>query len=126
LLYVGAAYPWTTADHASAVQSLRQLIREEEQALAALGQFLTRRRVALPVLGAFPSRFTTINFLALDYVLPRLIQEQQHAITELQRDLAGLVDNEARQQIQHLLDLKRRHQISLEGLLEQQPQPTAS
>jgi hypothetical protein len=126
LLYVGEAYPWTTLQEAGAWQSLSRLIDEERQAIASLGQLMTRRRVSLPVLGVFPVRFTTINFLALDYLLPHLLAAQQRSISDLEADLKGMVDAEAVAEVQQLLDLKRRHLVALEGLAKGQPQATAS
>lgn len=126
LLYVGEAYPWAAGQHADAGEALRQLIQEEKEALAALGHLMSRRRVPLPALGVFPGRFTTINFVALDYLLPHLLAAQQLAIADLEHDLAALVGSEARTQVQQLLESKRRHALALECLAKRQPQGTAS
>ena len=39
----------------------------------AFGRFLFRRRIPPSFSGAYPSRFTTMNFLSLEYLLPRLV-----------------------------------------------------
>ena len=116
LLYVDEAFPWTTLTEEKSWTTLRQLIAEERQAVAALGQFLVRQRVPLPFLPSFPVQFTTINFLAFDYVLPRLINSERQSIAALEHDLTALKDPAAHAEIEKLLALKRRHLPQLEAL----------
>ncbi len=116
LMYVAEAYPWAAARGHAALDALQAVAREEAGALAALGRWMTRRRVALPYLGVFPTSFTTINFLALDYLLPRLRDRQREAVAQLERDAHAVTDPEARAQLDALLALKRRHLATLESL----------
>jgi hypothetical protein len=116
LSYVGEAFPWAGADEGEALSLLRQMVRDEGRAVAALGQFLVRRRIGLPYVGPYPTGFTTINFLALDYLLPRLADAERRAIADLERELALIKDEAARRQVQDLLDVKRRHLPALEAL----------
>lgn len=121
LLYVDEAYPWTTATEQKSLADLRQLIAAERQALTSLGRFLLRQRIPLPFLSSFPSDFTTINFLAFDYVLPRLIDYERRSIAELERDLSALKDPAAHAEVEKLLALKRRHLPQLETLIPALP-----
>jgi hypothetical protein len=123
LMYVAAAYPWAAARGHAARDALQALIREEADALATLGRWLTRRRINLPYLGVFPTAFTTINFLALDYLLPRLRDRQREAVARLERDAHAVSDPEARAQLDGLLALKRRHLATLESLASSGPAP---
>jgi len=116
LLYVDEAFPWTTLTEEKSWTTLRQLIAEERQAVAALGQFLVRQRVPLPFLPSFPVQFTTINFLAFDYVLPRLLDSERQSIAALERDLPALKNPAAHAEVEKLLALKRRHLPQLEAL----------
>jgi hypothetical protein len=116
LLYVDEAFPWTTLTEEKSLTTLRHLIAEERQAVTTLGQFLVRQRVPLPYLPSFPSSFTTINFLAFDYVLPRLIDCERRSIAALERDLTTLKDPAAHAEVEKLLALKRRHLPQLEAL----------
>jgi hypothetical protein len=128
LMYVAEAYPWASARGSAAREALQRLIREEADALTALGRWMARRRVPLPYLGAFPTGFTTINFLALDYLLPRLRDLQREAVARLGRDAHGVTDPEARAQLERLLELKQRHLATLESLAASGPpagQPVA-
>jgi hypothetical protein len=122
LLYVAEAYPWANASEEKALGDLRQIIDAESRAVAELGQFLVRQRVPLPFLPSYPVHFTTINFLALDYVLPRLADYERRSIADLERDLAALKDPAARAAVEKLLALKRRHLPQLEALIPAQSQ----
>jgi hypothetical protein len=126
LLYTGEAYPWATLEEEKALRALQQLIAEEREAIGRLGRFLVRRHIPLPPLGFFPQQFTTINFLALDYLIPRLIEAQRRSIAELERDLAGLHDSDARTAVADLLAVKRRHLEVLEDLVRPQLQASAT
>jgi hypothetical protein len=121
LSYVRQAYPWTTAERSAALNRLQGLLDAEHQALAALGQYMTRRHVPVPVHVSFPVNFTTVNFLGLEYLIPRLVEEERQTITDLERDLPGLTDLESRVRVEQILVLKRRHLTELEALRTPQP-----
>jgi hypothetical protein len=122
LLYVAEAYPWANASEEKSLGALRQITDAEGRAVAELGQFLVRQRVPLPFLPSYPAHFTTINFLALDYVLPRLADYERRSIADLERDLAALKDPAARAAVEKLLAVKRRHLPQLEALIPAQSQ----
>ena len=116
LQYIRDAFPWTSLEEQGAWPKLRHVVDEDAEGIAELGRFLARRRVPLPYVGMFPVDFTSINFVSLDYVLPRLLDEQRREAAALEADLARVADPEAHAQLQRLLDLKRRHLADLEGL----------
>jgi hypothetical protein len=125
-MYVGEAYPWTTATQTKALAAVQQLIAEEREAVARLGQFLVRQHVPLPFLPSYPAHFTTINFLALDYILPRLLEHERTSTVDLERDLHAMKDATARAEVESLLALKRRHLPQLEDLASPQPQASVT
>jgi hypothetical protein len=116
LLYVHDAFPWTTAAEGETLLTLRRLIATEARAVAALGQYLVRRHLPPPLPGSYPSSYTTINFLALDYLLPRLADAAQRALADLERDLDSIADAEARTEVEKLAAVKRRNLAVLEEL----------
>jgi hypothetical protein len=116
LTYVGEAYPWTSAADSAARSKLTEIQAEEGAALASLGQFLARRRAPVSFLGPYPEGFTTLNFLALEHLLPRLVASHRRAVANLERDLARISDPEAKAQVEKLLAVKRRDLPLLEGL----------
>ncbi len=116
LMYVGQAYPWTTARNNAALGELKRIIDEEREAIHALGVFLMRRRASLPWVGSFPTSFTTINFLSLEHILPRLIDYEQKSIPLLEKDLHAIQDADARTKVRALLEVKQQHVRELELL----------
>jgi hypothetical protein len=121
LMYVDEAYPWTTARDSAALPKLKGLIAEEKKALTALGRFLVRRRVPLAALGSFPTGFTTINFLALEHLIPRLVDQERRSIADLEGDLKAIADADARARVEQLLAVKRKNLPLLEALAAPHP-----
>jgi hypothetical protein len=105
---------------------LQQIIAAEREAVASLGRFLVRQRISLPYLRPYPAHFTTINFLALDFLLPRLIEYERRSIADLERDQATLKDPTAQVEVDKLLALKRQHLPRLEELASTQPQASVT
>ncbi len=126
LMYVAEAYPWTNSTRTETLTALQQLIAAEREAVEDLGRFLVRQRIPLPFLPSYPTHFTTINFLALGYILPRLIEHERQSIAELESDLAALKAPAARAEVEKLLALKRKHLPQLEELASEQPQASVT
>jgi hypothetical protein len=125
LSYVGDAFPWTTARGVPALTCLQQLVHAHRDAVADLGRFLTRKRTPVGYIGSYPTSFTTINFVSLDYLLPRLTADERRGITQLERDLGVLTDAEAHDQVVRLLQVKRHHLQALELLATEYGKPLA-
>jgi hypothetical protein len=121
LTYVAEAYPWTTSTRTKELMDLQQIIAAEREAVTCLGRFLVRQRVPLPYLPSYPAHFTTINFLALDFILPRLIEHERQSIADLERDLAAMKAPAARAEVEKLLTVKRNQLPRLEELASVQP-----
>src|SRR5947209_16586882 len=125
LQYMSDAFPWTTLGEGEVLARVQQFVKEERDSVARLVRFLQRRRVTPPYFGAFPMSFTTLNFITLDHLLPLLVRAERKAIAELEHDLAFLTDPEARQLIQDMVEMKRRHEKTLEELAAAHPEPAA-
>jgi len=65
LRYIGEAFPWTVAAGDGALKRVSEIVAEDRGATEALGRFLFRRRIPPSFSGAYPSGFTTMNFLSL-------------------------------------------------------------
>jgi hypothetical protein len=115
LQYVGDAMPWTDDGDSATLDRLQQLVHEEAAALAAFGRYLRRQRIPVASLGSFPEAFTSLNFIALDRLLPLLVEHHGYDVNDLKAALEQVTDPEARQQMQQLLAVKQRH---LEALSE--------
>jgi hypothetical protein len=116
LSYVGDAFPWTTTRDAGSLARLRQIVAANKDAVADLGRFLTKLRQPLTFIGSYPSNFTTINFVSLDHVLPKLVESERAGVAALERDMHALTDKDARAQAEKLLAVKKQQLESLEFL----------
>ena len=114
--YTGESFPWTTSRDGATLEALHALVREERDGAAALSRFLQKNRLTPPYLGAYPSYFTSYNYLSLDRLVPLLIDHQKSHIAALEDDLSGIPDGEARKQVQQLVEMKKRHLKELEAL----------
>jgi hypothetical protein len=126
LNYVGDAFPGTTSRGVPALARLQELVHAHREAAGALGSFLTRKRQPVGYIGSYPTNFTTINFLSLGYLLPRLAADEARGVAQLDHDLAAITDPEAQAQVKKLLAVKRNHQQALELLAAEQGKPLAS
>ena len=75
----------------------------------------------MPWLGSYPTSFTTINFLSLTHILPRLVDFEKSSVAELERDLPVIGDAGAKDRLTKLLQMKREHLRELELLAMPQP-----
>jgi hypothetical protein len=116
LQYVVEAFPYRTAKGEPAWHRIETLAREQQEAVGRLIRYLHRHHVTPPLFGAFPSGFTTINFVALEHLLPALQKDQQLSIAALEKALAGLPESAERHLLWDHLQMKRRHLQTLQEI----------
>src|SRR5262245_49072731 len=116
LLYIGDAFPWTNSNGEARLATLRQAIRAVANAVTELGRFLVKNPVTPPPLGAYPASFTSWNFIALAYLVPRLLDAERRSIEALEADRKRIQGDGARAQVDALLGHKRHALRVLEGL----------
>jgi hypothetical protein len=116
LQYVSEAFPWVTQEETEALARLQVLVEDEQQALAELMRYFRKRRIAPPHLGPYPMTFTNMNYISLDHLLPVLTEYEQRSIVQLEQDLGRLSDVEARERVQRILAVKRRHLETLSDM----------
>jgi hypothetical protein len=124
LTYIGDAFPWTTKGRDAALAQLRQIVAEHKRAVNTLGHVLAQHRVAPAFIGSFPSNFTAINFLSLDYILSRLIESERKSLPRLESETTSLAEVEVRSALEHFLAVKRNHLAQLEALQSAPPATT--
>jgi hypothetical protein len=115
LQYAGEAFPWTTSRQKETLAGLTKIIEEERTVAAEFAGWLAKKRLSPTYLGPYPSNFTNMNFVTLDFFLRLLVDYQKQAIADLERDLPRITDPEALGIVQKILITKRRH---LEVLLD--------
>jgi hypothetical protein len=111
-----AADPYLTGPDHDAFDTVRILAREEEGSLRGLAEFLHARRVPLPHLGAFPMTFANYNFLAMRFLLPKLVGYTRRELEQLETEGGAVGNGEARKAIEALTASKRQRLSRLEEL----------
>jgi rubrerythrin len=121
LQYIRDSFPWTPKGEQDVLAQVHQMADEQRAEAATLAQFLARKRHTVPYSGSYPTSFTTINYAALDYVLPRLVADEQRGVAQLEKDLAGVNLEEAQRLLTALLEMKRQHLKRFEELAAAHP-----
>ena len=116
LQYVGESSPWSPRESAAPLQKVLDLAGEERDETTRFTRILQKKHIRLPPMGAYPSHFTTMNFVTVDYLVPKLIGEHVREIAEIERILSQIDDEEIRCMAQGYLDMKRRHLETLKVL----------
>jgi hypothetical protein len=115
LQYVSESSPYSADPARVAVEAVRTIAREERDETARLTRLLQKMRLRPPKGGSYPSHFTTMNFVTLEYLLPKLIAEHEKEIAQIAAQASPL-DDEAGRIAQAYLDMKRRHLQTLQKL----------
>ncbi len=116
LQYVHDAVPWVAAASAPALQKIQAIALEEREQIASFLRLLQKQHLRRPALGVYPSHFTTINFVSIEYLIPRLIVEHEREVAELETRLRGFEDEAIRPLAAGYLELKRAHLLTLKEL----------
>lgn len=116
LQYVCESVPYSTdAAHAD-FDRVQTAAAEERDAIARLTRFLQKRHERLTKTGSYPSHFTTINFVSLNYLLPKLVAEHQREVAEIGAAISDGGDEEAQALAEGYLEMKRQHLGTLREL----------
>ena len=126
LQYIHDSYPWTPSAERTALTQIRDLAKQQQESAADLARWLERKRHFMPYLGSYPSAFTTINYVSLDYVIPKVIADERIGLAHLNADLAVLCDTEAHALVEAIASKKRAHLKILEELAAAHPVKTVS
>ena len=116
LQYVSEADLWSNGDARASVDRVAALAREERDEAVRLTRSLQRRHLMVPKVGSYPSHFTTINYVTVDYVLPKLTAELRRYLIELQSFLPLVSDEQVHGWIQDSIAMRERHLQSLSEL----------
>jgi hypothetical protein len=117
LQYAGESFPWSTPEEKTKAAELKQLVCEEREGAASLSRYLVKHRLTPPYLGAYPSYFTSYNYLSLDRLLPLLVEHQKQGLAGLEADLTVLKDGDSHKQVEAIVTMKKRHLKALEALV---------
>ncbi len=123
LQYVSESYPWSKAESAAACDAVRRMAAAQRDALARLARWLAKQHAPATFPGAYPMHFTTTNFIALHYLIPRLIADEERCLAAASEAERALTADEGRKLLQALIDLKKQHLRELDALRTQTTPP---
>lgn len=114
LQYAGECWPWTAA-HVEE-EAIRALVAEQQQFVAALVDLLSARYWPIQF-GSFPTEYTDLHYVALDYLLDEIIRDQLTLIADLEQAHASVAgDTEAVDLINDILHSQRQIVAKLQTL----------
>jgi hypothetical protein len=76
LQYVGEAWPWSSSVDADERQKIDEIVARQKVQIARLADFLADRNWMIDF-GSYPTEYTDLHYVALDYLLRELIANQQ-------------------------------------------------
>ena len=94
LQYVGESWPWTRFDAGTERETIGRLVARQQEQVARLTSLLSIRRWTIDF-GTYPTDYTDLHFVALDYLLAQLIESGRAFAVELEQTAATLQDEQA-------------------------------
>jgi hypothetical protein len=86
LQYVGECWPWSDPDSREAQHKIDELVRIQKTQVVQLANVLNHAEWTIDF-GTYPTEYTDLHYVALDYLLDQLIQNQEGLIEEAKRTL---------------------------------------
>lgn len=83
LHYVGETWPWTSENERGVREQLHALITQQQHQVAKLATYLSNQGHIIDF-GTYPTEYTDLQYLSLDYLLKRLIEDQEYVLKDIQ------------------------------------------
>ncbi len=116
LQYASESSPWSLGSAHAVLDRVRALALEDRAEIARFTRWLQKKHERVPLLYSYPSHFTTMNFVSIEFLLPKLLAENAHQVIEIERLISAMDDEEARTLATGYLDMKKRHLETLREL----------
>lgn len=117
LQYVGESWPWASEDEAAEGTAVERMVAEQRESVLQFAALLDDRghRIAY---GQYPSEYTSLHYVALDYLLDQLVDDQQYLADELAAAALDSADDaDAKHVISAAADQAAAHQRELQDLI---------
>lgn len=92
LQFVGEVSPWSPANAGAARDAVAQAQQQQRRHVDQLVDLLTERRWPVEF-GLYPAEFTDLHFMSLKAMLPRIIENQNRIIAELDEAAHTCIDD---------------------------------
>lgn len=116
-MYLADGQPWTGRRDDPAEETLRNVVADQQDICIRLADYIIDGGGTVDD-GEYPMEFTDLNFLALDSLLPRLVEYQKEDVATIEHIIAWLPadEPEALALAQEALGQERAHLEMLESV----------
>ncbi len=94
LQYADECWPWASMSETEAQSALRRLAALQRQEVAALSELLDQRGHVIDF-GGYPTEYTDLHFVSLDFLLSRILSGEQAVVVELDDAAHACIDDPA-------------------------------
>lgn len=116
LQYTSECWPWASAGEADTQRALDQMAAEQRDVVAALVDLLAERGHAIDF-GTYPTEYTSLHYVAVDYLLSQLVANQQSVLKECEAAAAATAaDDVAKSLLDDIVVSERKHLDDLRKL----------
>lgn len=116
LQYVGECWPWSDANAQDEQQAIDRLVQRQKQQVGQLANLLRDAEWSTDY-GSYPTEYTDLHYVALDYLLDQLIQNQRGLVEDANAALSACEgDPEAKKLVGEIQAVQRTIAAELESL----------
>lgn len=117
LQYVGECWPWTGADGEIERALILRIVDRQSEDVARLADLLVRRHWSVDF-GTYPTDYTDLHYVALDFLLDQLIANEESLIGELEAGIETTAqdDPEAARLLRDIVSQERDNLTELRKL----------
>lgn len=121
LQYVDECWPWAAHDESAEQRAVRDMAHQQRGFVSGLVDLLAERGWAIDF-SNFPTEFTDLHYVSLDYLVGKLIADETDLISFLEQSRSAITgDPSAAALLTHLIDAERRHVAKLRDLAAAHP-----
>ena len=114
--YVGECWPWTRVEAEDERRTIDEIVERQQRQIAALADLIMGRGT-IAEFGTFPTEFTDLHYVALDYLLDQLIADERSLVAAIESAAGACSDDaEAADLLKQLLAEEQENAATLEKL----------
>jgi len=121
LQYTGECWPWSSEEQGGERQVIDRLVAEQREDVQEIVDLLNERDAQIDF-GTYPTEYTDLHYVSLDYLLDTLIAEQEELVTDLKAAIASCGDDpEGQELLSSILPQTEAQLESLKKLAAERP-----
>lgn len=116
LQYTSESWPWASADEEPTREALERMATEQRDVVRALADLLAERGYAIDF-GSYPTEYTSLHYVAVDFLLSQLIANQEEVAAECEQVARSTSeDDDVRTLLEDIVLSERKHLDELKSL----------